>query len=200
MSEENSNKDQNKDQNKRQSESQNDQQNRKIGKVSGIHGLKGELYVHVFSKDISWIDRLETLVLESPKGVKTSHAVKSLRPFKDGFLVYIDEVNDRTKAEEFRAHLVYVSPDLFVSDEGDESFYLLEIEGFRVFDKSVELGRIVGFSSNGIQDLLVVELESGARPEIPLVEDFILEIQFEKGEIHMDLPAGLIEAQQVGKK
>ena len=172
---------------------------RKVGKVTGVHGLKGELYVYVFSKDVSWIDKLETLTLEDVKGVRTNHVVKHVRPFKDGFLVFIDDVNDRTQSENFRSRLVYVDSELFVTEDGDESFYLAEIEGFQVYDKNQLVGVIEGFGSNTVQDLLIVRLDSGV-VEIPLVEDFLLEIQFEEKKLFMDLPEGLVESLKDSQK
>ncbi|MEY4616015.1 MAG: rRNA processing protein RimM [Pseudomonadota bacterium] len=172
---------------------------RKIGKISGVHGLKGELYIYVFSKDISWIDELTEVVFEDAKGQRTTHLVKSLRPFKDGFLVFIEGVNDRTEAEKLRAQLVYVSGSFFVSDEGDDTFYLAEIEGFEVYDDEVRLGIIEGFGTNTVQDLLHVRMDFGIA-EIPLVEEFLVEIDFEEKKIFMELPEGLIEIQRESKK
>jgi 16S rRNA processing protein RimM len=172
---------------------------RKVGKVTGVHGLKGELYVYIFSKDISWVDGLDEIVFESPQGVRKVCVVESLRPFKDGFLVFIEGVSDRSQAENFRSHLVYVSGAHFETDEDDESFYLAEIEGFKVFDKGTLLGVIEGFSSNTIQDLLLVRMDVGVI-QVPLVEDFLVEIKFEEGELYMTLPEGLVEAQREPSK
>lgn len=172
---------------------------RKIGKVTGLHGLKGEIFVYVFSKDVSWIDRLKEIVFEDIKGVRKPYDVKSLRPFKEGFLVFVEGIEDRTAAEGLRSHLVYVSADLFVTDADDDSFYLVEIEGFKVFDQNQLLGDIEGFSTNNAQDLLLVRSDSGLL-EIPLVEEFLLEIRFDEKEVHMQLPEGLAESQKVPQK
>lgn len=172
---------------------------RNIGKVAGIHGLKGELYVYVFSKDVSWIDGLSELILENPKGEQSILKIESLRPFKDGFLVFIAGVTDRNEAENHRGKLVYVDAELFVTDDEDDSFYLAEIEGFKVFDKDKLLGTITGFSSNTAQDLLIVEGD-GLKVEIPLVEEFLSAIDFDKQEVRMNLPEGLVESQQESEK
>lgn len=172
---------------------------RKIGKVTGIHGLKGELFVHVFSKDTSWLAKLKEITLEDAKGIKKSYQIISTRPYKQGFLVFIEGVADRTEAEKLRACLVHVDGTLFVSEEGDEGFYLVEIEGFKVYDQGVYLGTIEGFSSNGAQDLLIVGMSFGPI-DIPLVADFLMDIDFDKKEVHMKLPEGLIEVQREAKK
>lgn len=89
---------------------------------------------------------------------------------------------------------MYVDSSLFISDSGDSSFYLLEIEGFAVFDQGRRIGEIVGFGSNSVQDLIIVQIDKD-KVEIPLVEDFLIAIEFDQKEIHMNLPPGLIEVQ-----
>lgn len=106
----------------------------------------------------------------------------------------LEGIKDRTAAEELRAHLVYVAGSLFVSDRGDSSFYLAEIEGFKVFDQGRCLGEIVGFGTNSVQDLIIVQIDKH-KVEIPLVEDFLESIEFEQKEVHMKLPLGLVEIQ-----
>ena len=100
---------------------------RKIGIVSGLHGLKGEVYIHVFSKDISWINNLTSIIFEDSKGNLKPFDVKSFKPYKSGFLVFLVGINDRTMAESLRSHLVWVLSDLFSTHDDDESFYLAEI-------------------------------------------------------------------------
>jgi ribosomal 30S subunit maturation factor RimM len=50
----------------------------------------------------------------------------------------------------------------------------------------------VAFSSNGPQDLLVVDYK-GNKVDIPFVEAFISKIDFELQIVSMNLPPGLIE-------
>ena len=59
---------------------------RKIGKITGVHGLKGEIYIYVFSKDVSWIDSLSEIIIEDIKGVRKILKIVSLRPFKNVYL------------------------------------------------------------------------------------------------------------------
>lgn len=89
---------------------------------------------------------------------------------------------------------MYVAGSLFISDNGDSSFYLSEIEGFKVFDQDRCIGEVVGFGSNSVQDLIIVQIDKD-KVEIPLVEDFLIAIEFEQKEIHMNLPPGLVEVQ-----
>ena len=172
-------------------------QMRKVGKIKEAHGLKGDFYILIFSKDVSWLPKLQTFFLspdESQKGLRTFQVEKA-KPFKNGLMLKAEGVPDRTEAEKFKGHLFFVPESLFESQEG-ETIYLSEVAGFEVLGPEKEkLGRIIGFSTNGAQDLLVVEKISGGQAEIPFVEDFILNIDFESQYVQMNLPEGIWDLQ-----
>jgi 16S rRNA processing protein RimM len=170
---------------------------RKIGKVKEAHGLKGDLYILIFSKDVSWLSKLETfaLGLEDDPKAQRNFRVEKAKPFKDGLMLKAEGLPDRTQAEKLKGHLFYVPESLFETEEG-ETIYLSEVAGFEILGPEKEkLGRIVGFSTNGAQDLLVVEKSSGGQAEIPFVEDFILHIDFDSQFVQMKLPEGIWDLQ-----
>ena len=70
-----------------------------------------------------------------------------------------------------------------------------KVEYIESIEKNPEqkiLGEIVGFSSNGPQDLLVVEA-NGKTVEIPFVDAFIKKIDFKHQSVVMELPEGLFK-------
>lgn len=168
-----------------------------VGKIKEAHGLRGEFYVLIFSGDISWLSKLKELQLKNPatEEVKLFKKFKA-KPFKKGFILAIDGINDRTEAEKFHGFTVLILASMFVSKPG-ETIYLSEIADFFIHDpQGVILGQIVGFSTNGSQDLLVVQGEK-SKADIPFVGPFIKEINFEKKYIVMDLPEGLFDLESL---
>lgn len=172
---------------------------RLIGKIKDAHGLRGELYVLVFSGDISWLDDIEQIALssETQKLTLTSLTIVSTKPYKDGFILKSKEISDRTQAESIRGALVSIDEDYLVAEEG-ETIYLSEIESFEVFVDDKCIGKIVGFSSNGAQDILEVEpseINEGSSKvyEIPFVDAFVKEIDHDAQKIYLTLPEGLLE-------
>lgn len=165
-----------------------------VGKVREAHGLKGDLYVLVFSGDISWAKRMKKFSLQGKGEAEPQEfTVERVKPFKKGFIVKAAEVADRTAAEGLEHFEFLVEEDLFVSKPG-ETIYLSEIKNFKVKDPEQKiLGEIVGFSSNGVQDLLVVDVGGGKNAEIPFVEAFIKKIDFKHQSVVMDLPEGLLD-------
>lgn len=166
---------------------------RKVGKIKEAHGLRGDLYVLVFSKDISWADDLEKIALSKPdqEDNPKTYTVKKWKAYKDGLLIQLEGISDRTAAEKLKGEMFFISEEQLEAEEG-ETIYLSEIEGFDVVDsKGHKLGYIKGFSTNIAQDLLVVEKTEGGEAEIPFVEDFIVDIDFESRKLEMDLPEGI---------
>jgi 16S rRNA processing protein RimM len=167
----------------------------KIGKVKDAHSLKGDLYVLVFSKDISWLKDIDCFALAAAEkeNDKKIFEIERIKAFKDGVMIKPKGIDDRTQAEALKGRLFYLPEELFESDEGD-TIYLKEILGFQVLDQEQKvIGKIVEFSTNTLQDLLVVEMSSGKKVEIPFVDDFILELNFDEKTLQMDLPEGLLD-------
>lgn len=164
-----------------------------VGKVREAHGLKGDLYIVIFSGDISWAKRMKSFSLKA-KDVEEAQTftVERTKPFKKGIIVKASEIKDRTDAESLEHLEFFVDEDLFVSKPG-ETIFLSEIKNFKLKNpEQTVLGEIVGFSSNGAQDLLVVEAD-GKKVEVPFVDEFIKKIDFKHQAVVMDLPDGLFD-------
>jgi 16S rRNA processing protein RimM len=168
-----------------------------VGKVREAHGLKGDLYVVIFSGDISWAKRMKKFSLQSKEdSEKVEFIVERVKAFKKGIIVKAAEILDRTMAENVEHLEFYIEESLLVSKPG-ETIFLSEIKNFKVKDVDQKvIGEIVDFSSNGAQDLLVVDV-NGKKIEIPFVEAFIKKIDFKHQSIVMDLPEGLLDIENV---
>jgi 16S rRNA processing protein RimM len=168
-----------------------------VGKIKEAHGLRGEFYVLIFSGDSSWLSEITELQFRNPQNNEI-HTFKKLkaRAFKKGLIVSVEGVSDRTQAEKYHGFTFWIPESLFVTKPG-ETIYLSEIANFMIHDPQGKLlGQIVGFSTNGAQDLLIVQTEKN-KSEIPFVAPFIKEINFEKKWIMMDLPEGLLNIEDL---
>ncbi len=165
-----------------------------IGKIIDAHGIKGDVYCFVFSGDASWVAKLKVIYLAT-KVFKVLRA----KPFKKGFIATLEGVTDRNQAEELKGSEVSVGADMFISEAG-ESLFLIELLNYTVKDADLgEIGKVNAFSSNGIQDLLIVSF-AGTTVEIPFVKEFVTEIDHNKKIIDMKLPSGLLEINEPEKK
>lgn len=170
----------------------------KVGIVLEGHGLRGDISILIFSGDVSWSQDLEKMYL-MPFGKKESSDLKAFellkaKPFKKGILAQLKGVTDRNQSDALRKCEVWVPSDLFISENGEQP-YLQEFLNFTVADKTLGIvGQIEGFSSNGMQDLFILDKKiNGQNIEIPFITQFVIDVDYASKKIMMDLPEGLIE-------
>jgi 16S rRNA processing protein RimM len=163
-----------------------------VGRVKDAHSLKGELYVRLFSGSADWLERFTTAYLVAPD----THEIRELeveraKPHRDGLILKIKDLDDRTPAEQLRGYGLEIPAELLVSAPGEDIF-LNEVLGFKVHDLTTGIDTVVeAFGSNTVQDLLIVKV-NGQERMIPFVKAFIEKIDFAKSTITMRLPLGLL--------
>lgn len=177
-----------------------------IGYVHSTQGLKGDLFIALKSQDDAWIEEWSDLILSprSESGDKPSKdaasfmcfEIESLRPHKKqnkhGYVLRLYDLDTVSDVEPLVAHTVWI-PKHFLEAKDGENIFLTEIEGFTVMDKNLgAVGPIVGFSSNGVQDLIEVQYKDKTF-YIPLVKAFIEKIDKKNKKIFMNIPDGLLE-------
>lgn len=161
----------------------------KIGKITHIHGLKGECFVSFFSagRD-SPILKGQDVQIKKGSELVLSSVVQMVRAHKKGMIVQLEGVENRKKAELLKGASFWVPIRLFSSVKG-ENIYLCEVLHFEVCDKERGvLGKVSAFSENGAQDLLLVQNENNRVIEIPFIDAFVVHINFELQKIKVDLP------------
>ncbi len=179
---------------------------RNVGKIKDAHGLKGEVYLLIYSSEKDWFTEVESIFVNLDKNFDDEKVdLSKLKEFKviessfhkDGVIAKLDKVLDRNQSEALKGLSFWVDGKIFELQSEDEGFYLTQIENFKVYNKESYIGIIDSFSFNGAHDLIQVKTEMGEIYSIPLVDDYILEIKFEQKVILMELPDGLIEVQRV---
>ena len=168
----------------------------KIGKVKGAHGIKGELYILVFSGQMDWLPDIEFISLKAQE-LQVEPQVKlpvlDVRPHKKGFIFKTQEITNRTDAEKFVGWELFLPTSFFTTQPEEDHFFLREIEGFRVTDKRLgPVGQVVGFVSHSAQDLIRLKSDEGEFL-VPLVKAFILNVDRSQKVLSMDLPEGLLD-------
>ncbi len=166
----------------------------KVGKVKEAHGIKGELYILVFSKETPWLEDLKNIHLRNESSQESIELeIGNARRHKSGFILRTETIKDRNRAEELKGWEFYLPKDLFVT-EGKGDFFLCEIENFQVIDENSEMiGVVSGFASTPGQDLMRLRTEGGDEFLVPLVDRFIVKVDREREILQVSLPDGLLE-------
>jgi len=154
--------------------------------------LKGELFLFLFAGTADWFKpNIQIGIATYPEAEPQEFfKILQLKKHKDGFILQLDKVQNRTQSESLSKKFVFIHKNYLESKKGEMPF-LSELLNFKVFDKNVPIGQVTGFSSNRAQDILIVTLSEN-RFEIPFVDAFIKEINYDLKIIHLDIPEGLL--------
>ena len=155
----------------------------KVGLVSRVHGINGEVFVRPFNEEFQWPKQLKQIFLNG-----RPFAVITCLPHKNGLRVLLQGVRDRNQARTLVSSTVSISKSLFQAGEGE--FYLFELQDFAVHVRNKgRIGEIKQFSSHKGQDILLIQQKNNEIP-IPFVEAYIETIDFQKKRISLNLPEG----------
>jgi 16S rRNA processing protein RimM len=162
-----------------------------IGKISEPQGLKGEVKIFSFAGQPENIEGYKKVVLVSPAGkLSPSYAVEKCRIKGKFAIVLLASVNDRNGAEAISGMGVLIRKEDLPQLNEDE-FYLYQMEGLPVITTDGRrLGIVTSISSNGVQDLLVVQ-DADNEYLIPILDTIVIHHDAEK--IVIEPPPGLLE-------
>lgn len=158
-----------------------------VGRITGVHGIRGELRVMPLERDPEFLTGFQTFLLDGHP-----IAVVSRRIHKDMVLLKLAGVEDRTAAETLRGKELSVRRADAHLPEGE--YFDSELLGLDVYDG--ETGRCVGelvkverypasrvYTVRGVKEFLV-----------PAVKDaFILGIDLENNRMDIRVWEGLVE-------
>lgn len=154
-----------------------------LGKVVGVHGVKGWIKIESFTRPREGIFEYGSWNLGTKEGWKTVE-VSSGRPQGPGLVARLQGVSDRDQARSLIGAQIAISRDQLPPVDEDE-VYWVDLEGCEVINRDGEtLGIVSHLIETGANDVLVVR--DGGERLIPYVGDFIDEVDLEAKVIRVD--------------
>lgn len=152
-----------------------------LGKIVGVHGIKGEFKVKSFTAidtDIASYGPLEDKFSEQSFSIKvTGHS-------KDLLRIKIKGVDDRTLAETMIGTELYAPRGVLPELKDEETFYETDLVGLTVLDENKkEVAKVIGFYNFGAGDILEIKLSTGRSEMLPFNKTYVPEINLEEGYI-----------------
>ena len=167
-----------------------------MGRASGAFGLKGELRVWSYAQDPQVFVRSGTIYVGPNQESARPLTVVSLRSSGGRVLLRIREIKSREDAESLKGCGVFIQREAFGPLEEDE-YYWSDIKNAQVMTKDgLRLGRIKQVQDSGAHDLWTVQDDKGREAVIPVIEGVVVAMDTPPGYITVDLPEGLLEAQE----
>ncbi|MDA1029224.1 MAG: ribosome maturation factor RimM [Bacteroidetes bacterium] len=169
---------------------------REMGRIVQPHGIAGELKIAPETDDPNRFHALKTIYVGSSMESTTSFDILSVRlqPSKYGITVVVKlaGINSRDEVEKLKKLKVFaMESDLPKLEDGE--YYFSDLIDMLVCntDKS-EVGVVIDVIEGPGQNLLVVSREGKPNAMIPMVEEFIVEIDFDSNLIFIDPIEGLL--------
>jgi 16S rRNA processing protein RimM len=161
-----------------------------IGKIEKTHGLNGEL-AFSFTTDVFDTAGADFFVLEM-EGIFVPFFIESYRFKSDTTgLIKFDDINSEEKARELSSHEIYL-PIRFLSEMDESEIGLEYFIGFSLMESDRLIGIITGVDESTDNALFIVE-QNNDEILIPVVDEYISEIDHENRILHVDLPLGLLD-------
>lgn len=164
----------------------------RIGRMINTHGIKGEIKIRSYSDfDEQRYVKGNTVYMKVNEEMMPL-TVKSYRVHKGFPLVSFEELKDINAVEKYRECELYITDDM--REELDEGYYYNELEGLDAYDTEGNLlGTTIGIEeTNGAQDNLRIETESGKTFLVPYIEEFIVEVDLDENRIVIAMQEGLL--------
>ena len=163
-----------------------------IGKIAGVHGIKGDVKILPF-EGMQWLDSTTFFLMDSSGKLTQGTAIKRIRRQKGIFIATLEGCASREDALALTGRLVCVrKKDLPALPEGE--YYLSELEGMDVWtDDDRHLGRVINVFPTGANDVIEVKGQSGTIL-IPAIEGVVKEVSLAARKMTVHLMEGLVEA------
>ena len=164
-----------------------------VGRVVGVHGVRGELKVAILTDDPHRLGRLERVLVGLEGQEPVAWLLEGVRLHKGHALLKLSHCDDRDAAETLRGHLILVPLDQ-ATPLGEGEYYEHQIVGLEVWTVAGEhLGEVVEILYTGANDVYVVRRPGPGHREIliPAIAGVVLEVNLASGRLIVELPDGL---------
>lgn len=161
-----------------------------IGKITGVHGIRGNLKVISYCESLDPFAPDATLIRRRNDGTEDRLSVSWAKPHQRGVLMAVREIANRTEAEAIVGSELYINRKELPETEEDAYYWddLLKTEVHTVDGRL--LGRIESIFRTGSNDVFVVR-DGDRETLIPSLKSVVLDVDLEAGRMTVDLPEGL---------
>ena len=165
-----------------------------IGKITGVHGLKGNLKIWSFAESIDTFGKDRQILLKSEGEEKgKSYTILTSSARKKGVLIGLKGVDNVDLAEQLIGKEILISKDQLPEIE-ENTWYWQDLYGLTVIDRiRGKLGTIERIFPTNANDMLVVTDKEGADESeilIPMHEHFVESVDLVAGTMTTTLPEG----------
>jgi 16S rRNA processing protein RimM len=163
-----------------------------LGKIAKKFSFKGEVLAYLDTDEPELYQNMESVFVDFNNNLIPFFIEHSSLHKNDFLRVKFEDVNSETEAEELLGQDIYLPLKMLPKLTGNK-FYYHEVIGFNIEDKRHGIvGRIVAINDSAAQPLFEV-INGDKEMLIPMIDQFLVEIDRKSKTVKMDLPEGLID-------
>ena len=156
-----------------------------LGEFIKLFSFKGELIFYSELKSV-FVENLDSLFVNFNESYVPFQIIKVKSHKKNNYRTQLQNVNSESKAKRLLKKDIYIER----IENSDNSDYL--VDNFKVYNDNKYIGVVISTINKTEQSIMEVKM-SDKVVLIPLVDQFIVEINDEELKIDMDLPEGLLD-------
>jgi 16S rRNA processing protein RimM len=162
-----------------------------VGVVIGIHGLRGDLKIRPLPTGDLALPGARKVFLKDSKGILAQHETVRSSQHKQNILLRLAGLDNLYAVEPLVGASVWMAKE-DLPERADDHYYWSDLDGLEVIDQQQGvLGRVVGMFATPAHDILEVDGPAG-EVLIPAIEPFLVQLDRDKGQLHVNLPEGLV--------
>ena len=162
-----------------------------LGKILKPFSYKGELKIYIEDFYIDQIKELDSFLLKI-QGSYIPFTIKAITKNKSNiFRISLDGINSEDLAKKLAGVEIYTENNLIKSEvlEKNDNYIFI---GHVIYNNNSIIGKIIDIIENKNQDLFEVVVNE-KRILIPIVDEFVVNIDNDNKKIIMNLPDGLTD-------
>ena len=161
-----------------------------IGKIVGIHGIKGTNKLRSYAESLSVFSPGRSILVRDLHGREASYEIHWVKPHTGTPLVSFKGIVNRDQAKTLLGAELFI-PQSELPELDEDTYYWYDLIGIEVVTITGEfLGRIESIIETGSNDVYVVKRHE-KEVLIPALESVVLEIDLAQKRMQVDLPEGL---------
>ena len=156
-----------------------------LGEFIKLFSFKGELIFYSELKSV-FFENLESLFVNFNESYVPFQIIKVKSHKKNNYRTQLKDVNSESEARRLLKKDIYIEK----IENSDNTDYI--VDNFKVYNNKKYVGVVISTINKTGQSIMEVKM-SDKVVLIPLVDQFVVEINDEELKIDMDLPEGLLD-------
>ena len=160
-----------------------------VGKISNVHGIKGEVKVYPYTDDMDTFSKRKEFYIDSI--LSTKYKVTRCRIQKDMLIMKLDGIDSVDDALKLKGKDLYIDKSSLKSLDND-TYYVEDIIGMQVVCDGNVIGEITYVFNTGANDVYEVKIQDGRKIYLPAIHQVIKKVDLSEKKMYVQIMEGLM--------